>query len=94
MTRKYQNIRNSSVKYNLVVRPVIRKNNGLNVHLTNVLDTDLYIISLINVQNHLNITRSKKIKSVSINGVIVNHKNNLKTVIMIIIKRYMHLWHK
>ena len=70
---------------------MIHKNDGLDVHLTNVLDADLKIASLLNVQNHLKITRNCKSKPVSLKGVIVHRKNNLRTVIILITKRYMHL---
>ena len=33
-------------------------------------------------------------KYFSVKGVIVHHKNNMRTVIMITTKRYMHLWHE
>ena len=38
------------------------------------------------------ITRNDEIKSVSMKGVIVHCKKNTTTVIMITIKRYMHIW--
>ena len=36
---------------------------------------------------------SDKRTSVSMKGVLVNLKNNVSTVVMITIKRYMYLWH-
>ena len=64
---------------------VIPKNNGLNVNLAYFLDADLKINSFPNVQNYLKIKR---------NELILNCRNNLITVIMIMTKSYMDLWHK
>ena len=33
-------------------------------------------------------------KSFSVRGVIVHKKKDVRTVIMVTTKRYMHLWHK
>ena len=59
-----------------IVRMVIPTNNRLNVNLKNVLYADMKIISLPNAQNHLNMTINDKIKSISVNGVIVHSKND------------------
>ena len=59
-----------------IVRLVIWTNNGMDLHLTNVLDADLKITSLLNVQNHLNNTIKDKIKYVSMKGVIVYHQKH------------------
>ena len=72
---------------------VIHTNEGMNVHPTNVLDADLNITSFLNISNHLKISRKYESKSVSVKGVIVHRTNNARTVIMIRIKGYMHLWH-
>ena len=74
------------------MRLVILTNNGLNVHLTNILDADIYIIYLLSVQNHLKITRNEESKYVSTKKVIVNRKKNQRTVMMIIIKIKMYQW--
>ena len=60
----------------------------------NFLDADMYIILLLNFCNHLNIARNNESKYVSMKGMIVHRKNNPIMVTMIIIKRYMHLWHE
>ena len=54
----------------------------------------MYIILFINVLEHQKITINDESKSVSMKGVIVHCKNNPKTVIMIMIKIYMHLCHE
>ena len=77
-----------------IFRLVIRINDGLNVHLTNVLDADLKITWLLNVLNHLKITSNYKVISVSMKGLIVHCKKNGRTVIMIMIKIYIYLYHE
>ena len=49
---------------------------------------------MLNVPNHQKITRNDKSKSVPMKRVIVHRKNTHRTVIMITIKRYMHIWHE
>ena len=73
---------------------VIRKNNRLNVNLANILDAGQKITSFPIVQKHLNIMSNNKNKSVSVKGVIFHRKKNARTVIMIMTKRCMHIWHE
>ena len=73
---------------------MIQTNNGLNVHHVNVLDTDMYIIVLLNFQNHQKLTRKNESKSIPMRGVIVHRKDNPRRVIMTTIKIYMHLWYE
>ena len=75
------------------MRLVIWTNNGQNLQLANVLDADLNITEFINFRKHLKSTRKRESKSISVKVVIVHSKTNARTVIMIITKRYMHLWH-
>ena len=75
------------------MRLVINTDNVLNVHLKNVLDSYLKIIELLNVQNHLKTTINDENNSASTKGAIVHRKKNTRTMIMITIKIYMHLWH-
>ena len=75
------------------MRLVIRTNEGLNVHLTNDLDVDQKITLLLNIQNHLNITRNDERNSVSVKEVIMHRINNSILVIITMTKIYMHLWH-
>ena len=73
---------------------VIRTNNRLNVHPENVLDVDLWRIYFINVPNHRKILKNNAIKYVSMKGAIMYQKKNQITVIIITIKRYIHLLHE
>ena len=73
---------------------MIQENNRLNEFLANALDAYLNITKFPNVQNHLKITRNDERKSVSVKGIIVHRKNNVRMVIMIMTKIYMHLWNK
>ena len=76
------------------VRLVICKDDGLNEHLTNVLDADLKITQLLNIRNQQTITRNNKSNLLSVKGAIVYRKNKMRTVIMIMTKRYMLKWNE